>query len=467
MSGKPTRIMVIEGSSVSRAILVRTLRDEINNCYVTPVKGGQEALALLDVEKFDLITTALLLPDMDGLKLSSKIRKSSSHHYTPVIVVSGDADDRLLREGFEAGVTDYFDKSEGYRAFGTFISSFIQRNSGLVGKILYVEDSKTAATVTTSILEKHGLKVQHYMTAEEALKILQEQHDLDTDFNDNNIEKYDLVITDFYLKDSMTGGDLLHAIRVKLHYSQQELPVLVLTGNEDRANQVEVFHAGANDFVIKPIVEEILMARVRALLMIKHQFDALKHQAEYMRWIAATDSLTGVRSKRYLLDNGEDFISNPNHEPVWAMLIDIDLFKQINDTLGHITGDHVLAALGELLMDVFNDADNTMVVRFGGEEFCVLISNTDSADILEIAEEFRHRVEALTPSGVKITISIGLANYLDNGKASLSRFISYADKALYYSKENGRNRVSLYENGAPMSSPLHGLPMNFPSENEG
>jgi len=464
MSGKPTRIMVIEGSSVSRAILTRTLRDEINNCKVAPVGSGKEALALLDVEKFDLITTALLLPDMDGLKLSSKIRKSSSHHYTPVIVVSGDADDRLLREGFEAGVTDYFDKSEGYRAFGTFISSFIQRNTGLVGKILYVEDSNTAATVTTNILEKHGLRVEHCITAEQALQILQEQHDSESDSDTDEIDKYDLVITDFFLKDTMTGGDLLHAIRVKLHYSQQELPVLVLTGNEDQNNQVEVFHAGANDFVMKPLVEEVLMARVRALLMIKHQFDALKHQAEYMRWIAATDSLTGVRSKRYLLDNGEDFISNPNHEPVWAMLIDIDRFKQINDTLGHITGDHVLAALGELLMDVFN---KDMVVRFGGEEFCVLFANMNSADVLETAEEFRHRVEALNPSGVNITISIGLANYNDNGKASLSRFISYADKALYYSKEHGRNRVSLFENGAPMSSPLHGLPMDFPSENEG
>ncbi len=464
MSGKPTRIMVIEGSSVSRAILARTLRDEINNCKVTSVKGGREALALLDVEKFDLITTALLLPDMDGLKLSSKIRKSTSHHYTPVIVVSGDADDRLLREGFEAGVTDYFDKSEGYRAFGTFISSFIQRNTGLVGKILYVEDSKTAATVTSTILEKHGLRVEHCLTAEKALQNLQEQHDADPTDDNNQIEKYDLVITDFYLKDTMTGGDLLHAIRVKLHYSQQEMPVLVLTGNEDHDNQVEVFHAGANDFVLKPIVEEVLMARVRALLMIKHQFDALKHQAEYMRWIAATDSLTGVRSKRYLLDNGEDFISNPNHNPVWAMLIDIDRFKQINDTLGHITGDHVLAALGELLMEVFNDE---MVVRFGGEEFCVLIANVDSADILELAEEFKHRVESLNPSGVNITISIGLANYQDNGEASLSRFISYADKALYFSKEQGRNRVSLFENGAPMTSPLHGMPMNFPSESEG
>ncbi len=464
MTGKPTRIMVIEGSSVSRAILTRTLRDEISNCEVTPIKAGRDALALLDNEKFDLITTALLLPDMDGLKLSSKIRKSVTHHYTPVIVVSGDADDRLLREGFEAGVTDYFDKSEGYRAFGTFISSFIQRNSRLVGKILYVEDSKTAASVTTTILEKHGLRVEHCITAEQALKILTEQHDNDQNIDTNDVEKYDLVITDFYLKDSMTGGDLLHAIRVKLHYSQQELPVLVLTGNEESDNQVVVFHAGANDFVLKPIVEEVLMARVRALLMIKHQFDALKHQAEYMRWIAATDSLTGVRSKRYLLDNGENFISNPSHSPVWAMLIDIDRFKQINDTLGHITGDHVLAALGELLTDVFRDA---MVVRFGGEEFCVLMANTEAVDILELAEEFRNRVEILNPSGVSITISIGLANYADNDNASLSRFISYADKALYFSKQQGRNRVSLYENGAAMASPLHGLPMDFSSENEG
>ena len=446
MSDQKTRIIVVDGSSVTRAILTRILQDEVSNAEVYPCATGKEALTLLSNSKYDLISTALMLPDMDGLELSRQVRASKSHSYIPVIVVSGDADIRLLREGFEAGVTDYFDKSQGYKAFGGFIRSFIQRHSGLVGHILFVEDSATAAAVTQKTLQKHGLKVTRVANAEDAINLMQPRERGQSDV----LDEYDMVITDFYLEGDMTGGDLLHAIRAKMHLSQQEMPVLVLTSTEDQSTQVEVFHAGANDFVSKPIVEEVLIARVRALLLIKHQYDALKEQAEAMRWIAVTDSLTGVRSKRYLVDNGEAYINNPAHSPVWGMLIDIDHFKQINDTLGHITGDHVLAEMGEKLNQAFKDS---MVVRFGGEEFCILAPNMDKDQMLERAEFLRRDIAQMRPANVDITISIGLACSCDHPDEPLTRFLALADKALYRAKETGRNRVYLYTREGPMASP--------------
>jgi len=440
MADKTKKIMVVDGSSVSRTLLIRMLKEELNNTEIIGVGTAEEASAAMEETTFDLVTTALLLPDMDGLGLSRLIRNSNKHSYTPIIVVSGDADSRLLREGFEAGVTDYFDKSDGYKAFGTFIRSFMQRNSGLVGNILYVEDSKTAATVTIKMLEKQGLKVTHVTNAEEGLTILiAREHDGENDF--------DLVITDFYLMGKMTGGDLLHAIRAKLHHSQQELPVLVLTSTDDEQTQVEVFHAGANDFVTKPLIEQVMIARVRALLLIKHQYNALKLQAETMRWVAATDSLTGVRSKRYLLDNGEDYLRNSTDIPVWGILIDIDHFKHINDSLGHITGDHVLADLGEKLDDFFNDG---MVVRFGGEEFCILFRDADYENAVRRAESLRSEIEHLKPGGVDITASFGMCCSEEHPNQPLSQFLSLADKALYFSKENGRNTVSVNTTEGPL-----------------
>ncbi|MGD8406999.1 MAG: response regulator [Thiohalophilus sp.] len=441
MSDKLTRIMVVDGSSVSRAILGRILREELEGVEVTTCESGEEALELLKQQSFDLVTTALLLSDMDGLALSRSIRDTKQHHYTPVIVVSGDADVRLLKEGFEAGVTDYFDKSNGYKAFGNFIKSFIQRNTGLVGNVLYVEDSNTAAAVTRKILEKHGLKVTLTDNAEQAIILLD---------NPNPGAKFDMVITDFFLEGKLTGGDLLHAIRTRLHLSQQEMPVLVLTGSDDKQKQVEVFHAGGNDFVGKPIIEEVLIARVRSLLLIKHQYDALKQQTEAMRWIAATDSLTGVRSKRYLVDNGESFIRDPSHQPVWAMLLDIDNFKKINDKLGHITGDHVLAEIGETLNEWFPEE---MVVRFGGEEFCVLVRHLKADDMLEQAEKLRHHIQQQRPASVDVTVSIGLASTEDHPGLHLSEFLNKADQALYYSKEQERNRASIFTSEGPQESP--------------
>lgn len=442
-----TRILIVDTSALTREILSRILREELENIQVESAASGEEALQMLNEQRYDLVTTALLLSDMDGLALSSAIRDSHANHFTPVIVVSGDADSRLLREGFEAGVTDYFDKSNGYKAFGSFIKSFIQRNSGLNGHILFIEDSRTSAAVTCSILDKHGLTYTHTNSAEKAYQMLAHQRQTPHD-----VEPYDMVISDFYTIGEMTGGDLLYAIRAKFHYSQQELPVLVLTSNDDTETQVEIFHAGANDFVAKPIVEEILLARVRALLLIKHQYDALKQQTENMRWVAVTDSLTGVRSRRYLVDNGEDFLRKEENQPVWALIIDIDHFKNINDTLGHITGDHVLAALGKTLNEFFPE---DMVVRFGGEEFCVLVANSNADDMLPRAEKLRRHIESLQPAGVDTTISIGLAGSEDHPNQHLSDFLMLADKALYQAKETGRNRVCIASPQGPQLSPLH------------
>ncbi|MDH5444326.1 MAG: response regulator [Gammaproteobacteria bacterium] len=446
MGKKTTRILLVDGSSVTRALLTKTLLEELADVDITAVETGKEAMEKVQQSRFDLLSTALMLPDMDGLALCRTIRQSNELSYLPVIVVSGDADTRLLREGFASGVTDYFDKSNGYKAFGRFVQGFIQRNSGMVGQVLFVEDSATAAAVTCNILKQQGLGVLHVNTAEEAMSYIAGSS------GDNTTTPIDLVITDFYLEGKMTGGDLLYAIRATLQMSQQELPVLVLTSNDDQKTQVEVFHAGANDFVTKPIIEEILIARVRALLLIKHQYDALKQQAETMRWIAATDSLTGVRSKRYLIDNGEDYLRDPDKQPVWAMLLDIDNFKQLNDNKGHIAGDHVLADVGDKLSESFPDA---MVVRFGGEEFCILMANIEPEPAIKRAEKLRQDIMQLKPAGMDITISIGLVCSLDFPKEHLTQFLALADKALYAAKDRGRNRVCLHTDDGIVDSPWH------------
>ena len=447
MIEKITRILVVDGSTVSRQILSRILKDEMTRVEVDDCKTGAEAIQKLEKKDYDLVTMALMLPDMDGLALCRNIRNSNRHKYTPVIVVSGDADERLLQEGFNAGVTDYFDKSNGYKAFGHFIKSFVQRNSSLIGHVLFIEDSKTSAAVICKIMEKHGLKVTHTDSAELAMELLEKQR-----ADKNTVNPFDLVITDFYLKGELTGGDLLYAIRTRFHYSQQELPVLVITGNDDQQTQVEVFHAGGNDFVSKPIIEEVIMARIRLLLLIRHQFETLKLQADRMALIASTDSLTGVRSKRYLVDNGEAYIRNSANQPVWAMLIDIDFFKKINDTLGHISGDHVLAELGNKLNQSF---PLDMVVRFGGEEFAVLMINLSQEEALQKAENLRKEVAILKPANVDLTISLGLSSMQDHPDSNLTQLLSLADKALYHSKELGRNRVSINLKDGIQLSPLH------------
>ncbi|MES9972107.1 MAG: response regulator [Candidatus Thiodiazotropha sp.] len=420
------RIMLVDSSSAAREVLTRRLQLAMPGILITSCASAAEALQCMEQERYSLITTALLLPDMDGLDFCRNIRSSKRHRYAPVIVVSSDADQRLLHEGFNAGVTDYFDKALGFKAFGQFIKSFLERNPDLYGRILYIEDSKTAAKVTQQMMELHGMEVVHVTSVESAQSLLEKAHF-------KHEKGFDLVITDFHLKGEMTGGDLLYFLRVRLRYSPQELPVLVATGNEETHTQVEVFTAGANDFVIKPMVEEVVMARVRALLLVKYQYDALLQQTADMERIATTDALTDTRNRLYLLEEGQRFLTSTDNG--WVMIIDLDHFKHINDSQGHLMGDQVLMALGKLLNHRFSDS---LAARFGGEEF-VVIAHGD--EVPARAEDLRIAVEQLDPVGIEVTVSIGLASVDDHPGDDLNTLLGHADKALYAAKDAGRNQA--------------------------
>lgn len=421
-------ILLVDGSALSRELMRRQLQENMPGLPIVTASSQIEALQLLEQGQFSLITTALMLPDADGLDLCRRIRLDKRYRYTPIIVISSDADERLIREGYAAGVTDYFDKAQGFTALGQLIKGFLERNTALYGRVLYIEDSRTIATITKKILEQHGLVITHITSAEDGLKLLGM-----TKREDGGC--YDLVITDFYLDGEMTGGDLLYVLRARQRYSQQELPVLVITGNDDAATQAEVFRAGASDFVCKPLVEEVFIARVRSLLLIKHQFDALRTQAADMEYLAVTDVLTGVHNRRYLLDEGQNFLDKSGHG--WVAIADLDYFKRVNDNLGHLIGDKVLMAMGKLLNQLFTDG---LCARFGGEEFIILLHGDE---VPARIEQLRIEVERLKPADVDTTISLGMAAVQDHPDVDLNNLIGLADLALYKAKETGRNRVYL------------------------
>jgi len=140
-----------------------------------------------------------------------------------------------------------------------------------------------------------------------------------------------------------------------------------------------------------------------------------------------------------MLDHGEQFLANRHNQPVGAVLLDIDHFKKINDNLGHITGDRVLQALGRLLAQ--RVPEHAMVIRYGGEEFALLVPCCSVNEGEQCAESLREEIEALEPAGIAITVSIGLATNQQNPDLSLTQLLNRADKALYAAKAQGRNKV--------------------------
>ena len=414
------RIMIVDRSEVARSIISHILQKEMQNTYIVTCGSAEEALEYLHREKFDLITTALLLPGLDGLDLCHEVRKSDKQHLTPVIVVSSDADNRLLREGFSAGVTDYFNKSLGYRRLVAFIKDVAQRHAGLVGKVLYIEDSLSSAIPVIKLMENHGLQIMHLTHAEKALEEIKKR-------SNNFEEQFDVIFTDFFLEGEMTGGDLLYAIRTQLHLSRQELPVLVVTVQDNEECQADIFHAGANDFITKPVVDEVVMARLKSLLLIKHQYNVLQRYSKDMYQLATTDALTSVHNKEFLFNDGPSFIKK--HANVGLLMLDIDQIEEVNDEHGHISGDHILHGVGQFLRDFYNNK-NVLLARFGGKKFTIIMADVELEQVQTEIDSLHQHIAALQPDNIDITASIGFALKNETHKLSLNGLIADADNVL-------------------------------------
>ncbi|WP_038580155.1 response regulator [Dyella japonica] len=253
--GTAPRVLVVDGSKVVRQLIARVLKSELPDSDVVGAGSGAEAKELMDGGAFDFITIALRLPDMDGLELARHVRESAAQAYVPIVVVSGDVDGRLHSRTLGEHVTDYFDKSLGFQALAEFIRGYVKPADSAQGEVLYVEDSRVVALATRRILEKHGLTVHHVVSVEDALVLLDKAKDASR-------VGADIVLTDVSLKGELTGGDLLERIRREYGYGKGRLPVLVMTGDENPANQAALLRAGANDLVEKPIEEKLLMTKL-------------------------------------------------------------------------------------------------------------------------------------------------------------------------------------------------------------
>lgn len=250
------RVMVVDGSKLVRKLIADVLQREVPGVQVIGCSSIAEARVALEQGEVHLVTTALALPDGDGLEIARSVREAAGQAYVPVIVVSGDAQQHLEERRFTEFVTDYFDKALGHEALATFIRGYVQPEPVVGATILYIEDSRVVAETTRRMLERQSLNVVHVLKAEDAFALLTaESLGLST-------HKFDLALTDVILKGELSGRDIVQRIRVDFAYGKRRLPILVMTGDSNRDNQAELLQAGANDLVLKPIAERLLVTKV-------------------------------------------------------------------------------------------------------------------------------------------------------------------------------------------------------------
>lgn len=249
------RVMVVDGSKLVRKLIRDVLEKELPNATVLCCESVASARDQLTRGDVDLVTTSLALPDGDGLAIADAVRASAGQAYVPVIVVSGEAQARLEARTLGVDVTDYFDKALGMSALAAFIRGYVQPQTVPGAHVLYVEDSRVVALATKRMLESQSLRVTHVSSAEDAIKWL------DARVAEGDTPGCDLVLTDLYLTGQQTGKDVLGHVRTRLAHGKRQLPVLVMTGDENAKNQRELIQLGANDLVLKPIEERLLVTK--------------------------------------------------------------------------------------------------------------------------------------------------------------------------------------------------------------
>jgi two-component system cell cycle response regulator len=298
-------------------------------------------------------------------------------------------------------------------------------------QVLVVDDSAVYRKLVGDHLRNWGFGVTLAETGSEAAQILDQP------------DAPKLVLLDWVLPD-MDGIQLCQRIR-QAGPSHSYVYVVLLTSNEGRTEMLQAMDAGADDYLVKPFNEMELKARLLVGKRILDLQEELVSARESMRHAATYDSLTGLLNRGEIIATLERELERGRRErtPVGLILGDIDHFKNVNDTLGHLFGDEALREIGARLRTQLRVYDS--VGRYGGEEFIMILPNCDLAHTLVRANELREII-ARTPvvcSGVErfITMSMGIAISNCDGKSEVETMLGQADTGLYAAKEKGRNRV--------------------------
>ncbi|WP_425998885.1 PleD family two-component system response regulator [Caulobacter sp. DWR1-3-2b1] len=446
------RILVVDDIEANVRLLEAKLSAEYYQ--VSTANDGPTALAMAANDLPDIILLDVMMPGMDGFTVCKRLKEDPITRHIPVVLVTA-LDGRADRiQGLEAGASDFLTKpiddvmlfarvrsltrlklvidelrqrEASGRRMGV-IAGAASRLDGLGGRVLIVDDNERQAQRIAA-----ELSIEHRPVVE-------------SDPEKARISAggpVDLVI----INGAAKGFDgLRFAASLRSNERTRHLPVLAMVDPDERHRMVKALEIGVNDILPRPIDPQELSARVKTQIQRKRYTDYLRNNLDHSLELAVTDQLTGLHNRRYMTGQLDSLVQRATlgGDPVAALLIDIDHFKKINDTFGHDVGDEVLREFAVRLASNVRAID--LPCRYGGEEFTVIMPDTQLADAMRIAERIRMHVSgspfrvAQGKELLTVTISIGVSATLGE-KDSPEALLKRADEGVYEAKASGRNAV--------------------------
>jgi len=338
-----------------------------------------------------------------------------------VIVLTARDDEKTRKEILAYCATDYIVTNSSSNS--DMVVNTIQRikeNTNLT--VMIVDDSSLILNTLAILLETQNLNFIKFVDGEKAWNYL----------NNSKSNKIDLIISDYEMP-NMNGYELVKKVRTK--FNIEELPVLILSGTENTDMIARFLKAGANDYIPKPFINEEFLARVSNTLDIVRMFKKIKN-------MATTDFLTGLHNRIFFYETGLQVLklTKRHKDPMSISMIDIDNFKKFNDTYGHEVGDRALKHVAKTLSDSVRESD--ICVRFGGEEFVVLLPNCANKQAMRIMQNVCKKIEEsklIIDDNLELTVTIsaGVTSVIDD----LDNMLNKADTFMYKAKENGKNQA--------------------------
>ena len=457
------QILVVDDVPANIKLLEAKLSSEYYD--VIAAKDGFEAIAKAKEHKPDIILLDVMMPGMDGFEACKKIKEDIEISHIPIVMVTAlsEKSDRL--KGLEAGADDFITKPINDLALFARVKSLVrikmlldevrlrdktsvemgiqpEASNALISdvagsRVLLIDDDNVQGK---QILSRLGdtYQVEWIEDPDEAL----------TKASEGN---FDVILVSTLLGNS---DGLRLASQIKSHEELRNVPLLVLVDEDDTRIMLKALEMGINDYLTIPVDKNEMLVRVRTQIRRKKYQEALKSQYQMSISMAITDALTGLYNRHYLNSHLANMVKQAlkNGKELAVMMMDMDHFKAVNDTYGHDVGDMILKQLANIIIQQSRSSE--LAARFGGEEFVVLMPETDAQSAFAAADRMREVIEAasfkINDAGdtIQKTVSIGVANLHPDGDSPES-LMKRADEALYLAKNEGRNQVKVAATRTP------------------